>query len=77
MRKAFIGFSSERDGVNWLRRKVLEEGLIYEDVAKTLRVSRQAVQQLCAEYKINISERTVRWYAKRLGIPELETDSCN
>ena len=75
MRKAFIGFSSERDGVNWLRRKILEEGLIYEDVAKILRVSRQAVQQLCAEYKIDISKRTTRWYAKRLETPELETDS--
>ena len=73
MRKAFIGFLSERDGVNWLRRQVLEEGLIYEDVAKILRVSRQAIQQLCAEYKIDISKRTARWYAKRLGIFELET----
>lgn len=59
--------------VAWLRNQLLEEGKTYKDVGEEIGVTKEMVRQYCLEYEIHIKDRTARWYAKRLGIPELET----
>ena len=75
MKEVSLSFPTKEEKISWMRQQLLEEGLFYRDVAKILGVTKQWVCQLCLKYKIDISERTARWYAKNWGLPELEDDT--
>jgi transcriptional regulator with XRE-family HTH domain len=72
MEKGLGVLYSKQVAIEWLRFQLLENGKSYKDMAKVMKVTKQAVRGYCITYDINISKRTARWYAKRLGAPVLE-----
>ena len=60
------------DALGWLRSELLYNGKTISEIAKSLGFTKQWVSVFCKEHGIDIKERTALWYARRLGIPELE-----
>jgi endogenous inhibitor of DNA gyrase (YacG/DUF329 family) len=72
MKKGLDVFPSKRVAIEWLKFQLLENGKFYKDVAEIMKVTKQAVQENCMRYGIDINKRTARWYARKLGIPAIE-----
>jgi AraC-like DNA-binding protein len=62
-----------RVDTKWLGEKILEDGWTYARVAEELKCSKQQVKKYCDTFGIKKSQRTARWYARKRGIPQLET----